>query len=303
MPQQLNVPAWLALRICFVVAWCGCLDPPNLESVPRPPDDAPADDGLRLSVLTWNVAWLGDAEAGPDDEDRQLRGVIDTLGAFPCELVALQEVASPDSLRSILLALPDYAVVESAYDWPQQVALLYRRSHFDLEAFEEWRDAQSAGRAPLSVGLYVRPLALSVRVVVIHAKANTDLASYQERSRFAERLRERLQRDHATDRLILAGDFNDQITGSIIDGLPSPYASLAQGLLSVPTAELERADEPSTIWGSVVDHIAITRPLSEAAGWSASANVLRDEAMARDKAFSSAVSDHFPVRLVLRQKP
>src|SRR5262245_27614602 len=96
-----------------------------------PAEVAPAQLGA-LAVLTWNLEWFQDPEHGPTDERRQLEGAQAVLASTGANLIALQEDSSAAGYAALLDSLPDYAGVITTFEWPQQLALLYRAAQFEL---------------------------------------------------------------------------------------------------------------------------------------------------------------------------
>jgi endonuclease/exonuclease/phosphatase family metal-dependent hydrolase len=256
-----------------------------------------ADQRMQLRVLSWNLEWFMEPEHGPADEDRQLNGARAALQAIGADLLALQEVSSPDALGALLASMPGYQGVLSSYDYPQRLALVFH-APLSLRGVAEIAGLDAAGRPPLEVALRDERDGSELWVVVVHAKAFDDASSWERRARFADGLHAYLAREHAGQRLIVAGDFNDGLLRSTVAGHDSPYAVFTSDPAYVePTLELERAGEGSTAQGgALLDHVVLSAALA-ASAVPGSADVLREEMLARNPSFSATVSDHFPVLL------
>jgi endonuclease/exonuclease/phosphatase family metal-dependent hydrolase len=257
-----------------------------------------ADRRAPLRVLTWNLEWFMEPEHGPADEDRQLNGARDALQAIGADLLALQEVSSPQALAALLATMPGYQGVLSSYDYPQRLALVFH-APLSLRGVSEIAGLDAAGRPPLEVALRDERDGSELLVVVVHAKAFADASSWERRARFADGLHAYLARERADQRLIIAGDFNDGLLRSTVAGHDSPYAVFTADPAYVePTLELERAgDGGSTAQGgALLDHIVLSAALA-ASAVAGSADVLREEMLARNPSFSATISDHFPVVL------
>jgi endonuclease/exonuclease/phosphatase family metal-dependent hydrolase len=258
----------------------------------RPGDGAALAAAGELALLTWNIEWFQDPERGPADDARQLEAVQGVLAQARADLAGLQEISVPARLAALLEHMPQYALAVSSYEWPQQTALLYRPAHFELVAARVVAGLDDAGRPPLEVEL-VAADGSALTVIVVHAKAGGDDASWQRRARFAEGLERHL--DALLGPVIVLGDFNDGFTRSIAAGRPSPYARFSAGSgYGAPTAALEGGAERSTVWGETVDHILLSDGLAARID-PQSVDVLRDELLARDPRFWDDVSDHAPV--------
>jgi endonuclease/exonuclease/phosphatase family metal-dependent hydrolase len=261
----------------------------------------PAGQRGGIALLSWNLEWFMDAERGPVDDVRQLNGARAALTALAPDLIALQEIGSPAALAALLAALPGYAGVLSSYDFPQRLALVFHPP-FALRAVREIAGLDDAGRPPLEVTLEDERDGGELIAIVVHAKAYADASSWQRRARFAAGLHAYVVREHSDARVLIAGDFNDQLLSSTATGRASPYAAfVSDPRFLTPTAELERAGtEGSTAQGgALLDHIVLGAAL-EAQLLPGSADVLREELLARDPSLSATVSDHFPVALRLR---
>ncbi len=260
-----------------------------LESVrPRAP--------TALSILTWNVEWFQHPERGQIDKGLELESVLAVIEHEDASLVALQEVSDVARFRDLVERLPAYASVVTNYDWPQQLALLYRPRELALVATQALVGLDDAGRPPLAVDLQ-HVTGARLRVVVVHAKAGATLGDYARRQRFAQGLSQQLACASEPSACIVLGDFNDRFTGSIVADRASPFEVLVAATgLAAATEALELGAERSTIWGDTVDHILVD------ARWisglpEGSADILRDELLAENPHFVEEVSDHFPVRL------
>src|SRR5439155_25463518 len=62
-----------------------------------------------------------------------------------------------------------------------------------------------------------------VRVIDIHAKSASDVASYNRRVYDVKVLKDTLDAYYKNDNIIMVGDYNDRLAGSINAGAQSPY--------------------------------------------------------------------------------
>jgi endonuclease/exonuclease/phosphatase family metal-dependent hydrolase len=249
-----------------------------------------------LTLLTWNVEWLGAPDNGPSDEARQLALAIDALAFAQADLIALQEVSSRASADALVAALPGYELAIARYAQRQKIAFLYRTYRLELLETRTVEGLDDAGRPPLEALLRTRG-GRELTAIVLHAKAGDDPRSYATRVSFAVGLAEDLARRHRASDVALLGDFNDRFKGSTLEGSPSPYEPL-KGAFVVPTEVLEEGVERSTAWGDTIDHIVVSRSLASAVV-ADSVESLRDELLARHPDFFEAASDHAPVVLEL----
>ncbi len=266
---------------------------------------APSPSGYdALRVLTWNVSWLGDTGPmrGADDDDVQAARVAQVLERREADVIALQELAAETALRTLLTSLPGYAGVASTYTQAQKTALVWNADELELVRADSLWDLDDAGRPPLVVVLRRKRDRRSLTLVVIHAKAGSDEPSHSRRERFAVGMHRALASLSPNMPILVLGDFNDRLQGSIAAGAQSPYrVFLADPAYVTPTATLDAADgsETSYAFGASVDHIML-RSDSEDRAHLVSAEVLRDELLDEDPTHVDTVSDHFPVTALLR---
>lgn len=307
-----------ALRTVVLCAWlahgAGCAIDADYEYVRRrspadpgshdassaePPADGPASGLPAFSALTWNLEWFQDPERGPLDDARQFEGALAVLSRLDASLLALQEISDRARFAELLAALPDYAAVITEFEWPQQLALLYRTDVFELTGTEAIEGLPDAGRPPLAVELRALAGGAPLLTVVVHAKAGGRASDWQTREGFARGLHAALAARRDGLGLIVLGDLNDGLGTSIVAGRPSPYAVfVADPSYATPTAALEGGREASTAWGKTIDHVLVGAELAPQLRED-SADVLRDELISQQPDLLDSVSDHLPVLLRL----
>ena len=257
-----------------------------------------------LTVMTWNLHWFQHRSEGPTDDEGQYRAVRDVIAGSGGALIGLQEVASEPAFDRLLADLPAYAGVLSGHDWPQRTALLWLRTDFELTSARPVSGLDDAGRPPLELVLHDRKDDTPWIVVVVHAKAQADASSHATRVRFAEGLAQHLRGGTSTERLIVLGDFNDRLDGSITDDAATSYGPFVDDTqhFATPTRALNdpNAAERSYAWGATIDHIVLSADLGPRVS-AGSVDVLREELLPRYPHFVDAVSDHFPVVLMLER--
>lgn len=256
-----------------------------------------------LRVLTWNLNWLGDTGPmrGPADDQAQAARVVRVLEQLDADVVALQELAAQSALRALLTSLPAYAGVASTYTQTQKTALLWKIDELELVRADSLWDLEDAGRPPLVVVLRRKREARELTAVVIHAKAGRDESSHLQRQRLAAGLHRALAALSPGMPVVVLGDFNDRLHGSITKGTESPYRIFVDDpAYMTPTARIDAADGSSSSYafGPSVDHIMLRSDASEAAQL-VSAEVLRDELLEEHPSHVDTVSDHFPVTALL----
>jgi hypothetical protein len=270
-----------------------------------------SSDGGTLVVGEWNVEWFGDPSNGPTDDDLQESNVSAVMADAGLDLWGVEEVVDYARFRGMVSALPGgYASVlakdtdvagRSSYSGTQQVGVVYKTSEISVTGKQIILGSNSydfAGRPPLEVALSVRGTPLYL--IVLHMKAFNDSTSRDRREAAAVALKSYLDTYRANDRVMVLGDWNDDIDASITsDGsggyLASPYAALVSDSsdYAFATSNLTSANTSTTatnFGNGPIDHHLITNELFGNLV-SGSATVLHPSI----PSYSSTTTDHYPV--------
>lgn len=304
-----------SLAICAgaVVGGCGGGGSPADPRPDRPAEVPARGDAATFDVATWNVEWFGDPGNGPSDEARQQRNVRDVVAGAALDLWALQEVVDEAAFDALVAAIPGYGglladdpSVEGGPEWyrdfgdrEQKVALLYRTSVVSVlgaRVILASEDFSFAGRPPLEVRVRITVDGVSMDgvVVVVHAKASDDEASWGRRAAASLALEAYLDATWPTAPVWVLGDFNDDVDTSITAGRPSPYDNfMGSPGWGFVTAALSQQGVSSTVgFPDVVDHHLVS---DEVAGTYVTGSV---EAFRVDRHiddYATTTTDHYPV--------
>lgn len=187
-----------------------------------------------LDIAGWNVEWFGSTGFGPTNEALQLENVRDVIKGTDFDIWALEEVVSASQWSSLKAQLPGYAgvlsndslvVQGSSYysSGEQKVGVLYKTSVASVQSAKiilTGQDFNFGGRPPLEVKLTVsvNGSTISLVLIVLHAKAMADADSYTRRKAGSVALKAYLDSTYPSERVIVAGDFNDDLDFSIAGG-------------------------------------------------------------------------------------
>jgi endonuclease/exonuclease/phosphatase family metal-dependent hydrolase len=262
-----------------------------------------------LDVGEWNVEWFGATWDGPTNEPLQLANVRDVILGTDLELWALEEVVSKSQFDALVAQLPGYegflandprVASGSAYytTAEQKVGILYKSSAITVHSARLVVTGSSAdfgGRPPLEVEVTatVGNSTLDFVVIVLHAKAMGDSESYKRRLRGSLALKTYLDSSRPTDRVLVVGDFNDDVDTSIAGGA-SPYKNFVDDTASYtfPTKVLSDAKQKTISSGSqTIDHHLITSELAPFYVPSSAAVYRVDQYVT---GYSNNTSDHYP---------
>lgn len=321
--EPLRTPA-AVLALTFFLAACGSSDSPTepctqdaavvaaavQSSVPVPPQGA----ATTLDVGNWNVEWFGSPTNGPSNDALQLDNVATVLAGADLDVWGLEEIADDAAFASLLSQLSGYSGMLAndpfvtngpAYysdfgDKEQKVALVYRTDEVRLDSARVIltdRDYEFAGRPPVAFDLTVTVNGETERlvVVVMHAKAGDTAADRDRRDAAALALKDYLDARYPTEKVLIVGDFNDDVDTSIVSGQPSPYRYFVQDAAdyTFPTEALSDAGSRSTVrYAEMIDHQLATDEMF-ATYVPGSVEAFRADQYVTD--YGNTTSDHYPV--------
>lgn len=264
-----------------------------------------------LDVGTWNLEWFGDANNGPTNDSLQLATAASAIQAMDLDIMGLQEIVSASQFAELDARLPNHVGIlasapqvtggAAAYSaGEQKLAILYKPRVATLLGARVVLanvSADFAGRPPLELSFRVSTggTTRDVIVLVVHMKAFTDLDSWQRRVNAAEALKLYLDQTYPTQRVIVIGDFNDDLDASISGGRLSPYANFIADVprYAFPTALLSLSRIPTTVgFADAVDHHLATNEMMQDYV-AASAHVVRLDRYITG--YGTITSDHYPV--------
>jgi len=304
------------LFVTFLAAACGG-DPSDLslDSGLATREDAvtiPArGTASTLDFGNWNIEWFGSTSNGPTNESLQLSNVRDVIQGSDLDIWGLEEVVSTTSFSNLKSQLPGYAGLlasdasvlnGSAYysSSEQKVGILYKTSIASVlsaRVILTANDSDFAGRPPLEVKMRVslNGRTQDIVVIVLHAKAFNDTTSWQRRYNASQALKSYLDATYPTTKVMVFGDWNDDVDTSITPGQASPYQNFVNDSLdyTFPTKALSDAHISTTAsYPDAIDHQLVTNEL-RASYVSGSVQAYRVDAYISN--YSSTTSDHFPV--------
>lgn len=311
--RRLAAPALGAL---FSLSLAAC-EPPTQTPVPAPETGPSAvvipakGAAATLDVAGWNIEWFGDAANGPSNETLQLQNARDVILGTDFDIWGVAEITGLTQWSSLESQLPGYTgflasesnvTSGSTYygSTEQKVGILYKSSLATVQSAKiilTAYDTDFAGRPPLEVVLQVtlNGATEEVVVIVLHAKAFNDVTSWQRRQNASNALKAYLDANHPTRKVIVVGDWNDDVDTSITSGQLSPYKNFVDDALdyAFPTAALSAAGVSSTTgYSDMIDHHLNTNELN-ATLVPGSVEVYRVDTYIAS--YDATTSDHFPV--------
>ena len=264
-----------------------------------------------LDVASWNIEWFGAVGSGPSNEALQLQNARDVIAGTDFDVWGMAEIADLAAWNNLESQLPGYAgflasepaVTGGSASYgatEQKVGILYKSSVATLlgaKVILTANDADFAGRPPLEVKLRValNGATEDVVVIVLHMKAFDDAPSWQKRQNASAALKAYLDATYPTQKVIVVGDWNDDVDTSITSGQASPYQNFVSDAAdyAFPTRALSLAGVSSTTgYPDMIDHHLDSNELF-AALVPGSTEVYRVDSFVAS--YDATTSDHFPV--------
>jgi PKD repeat protein len=300
----------------FAALACGTPLDPQSNSLPRPSFAVVPSQGSpsALDVATWNIEWFGHTGFGPTNEALQLQNVGDVMRGADMDIWGLEEVVSAPQFQQLVSGLPGYAgilandpfVTDGATYYndfsntEQKVALVYRTSVVSVlsaKVILANLDFEFAGRPPVEfkVRITLNGATKDATIIVLHAKAGSDIDSYNRRLAASQGLKNYLDTTYPTEQVWVLGDFNDDVDVSITTPQATPYGNFVNdpARYTFPTKTLSDAGKASTVtYPDMVDHQLNTNE-SFATYTTGSAQVYRVDQYITN--YGTTTSDHYPI--------
>ena len=289
----------------------------NELPVVKPPESKEDTTNLKnynkdITIVNWNIEWFGNSNFG-GNLDEQERNTVLVLKYLNADLYGICEVVDTARFgRMIRNNLGDEFRYKISY-YPaslssQKLAFVYNRNIFRNVSVRPFMGVSTtastnfAGRYPylLRAEVVVNGKRNVVNYILIHAKANADLTSYNRRLNGAVEMKDSLDRYYSGQNVMVLGDYNDHFVGSIVSGTVSPYQNFVNDANYNPiTLPLNSAGHQSTLNypNSVIDQQMISSNMNQ---WYIASSVkIRTDVTAAVPQFNTGnTSDHYPVSSV-----
>lgn len=265
----------------------------------------------------------------------QINNISTVMQHLNVDAIGVEEVSSDSAFNVLVSNLPGYAGMLSPR-WsfsfnppdptfpPQKVGFIYNTATMTLSAteppralFADMYDSVrnglstrlsgypsdpsqffSSGRLPFMAvfDVNVNGQTKTVRMIDIHAKSASDILSYNRRVFDAQVLKDTIDAFYKNDNVIIVGDYNDRVDGSIHTGSLSPYKTFVDDKAdyNVLTFPLDSAGKLSFVSGTgMIDHMIITNPLQ--INSIPNSTDIEDARLYIPNYDDSTASDHLPV--------
>ncbi|GIV54277.1 MAG: hypothetical protein KatS3mg039_0795 [Candidatus Kapaibacterium sp.] len=267
-----------------------------------------------FDVTTWNLLWFGttDTTIGVANKQRQFNSIRMALDSMRSDIYAFQEVTTAHVLDSLASTVQGaYTGYLAPIDQQQKMAYLVNRDVVSVIesglAVNGGSQAWASGRFPfrLTVRATIGGVERKLVLFAIHAKATGDSTvaqeDWQRRKTDAETFHDYLNTFYTNDAVIVLGDFNDDVTISVVTPNPTPYAVFVEDsanwrILTKPMSELGlRSYIGSSVNARMLDHIIVSNEL-----FGAVHRTYLEAPNAFLSSYTTTVSDHLPVTVRIR---
>lgn len=270
------------------------------------------DGGLSVIVGTWNLEWFADPDGGslgPPNNPLQQMNVQTVFGQrTDVDLWGIEEVVGTTEFSAVAANLPGFSRVLSTevqsgtfyYGFAEQkLAVVWRTSKFTMieaRLILTFASYDFGGRPPLEVrfSTMVNGQPREFYFIVMHMKAYADMDSYNRRVAASAALKDYLDTTRAADRVMVVGDWNDDLDVSTYMQSASPYANFVSDPADYkfPTKELTDSNRRTSASSSqAIDH-QMLRGTSMISGYITNSTTA---GIPMIPSYTSTTSDHYPV--------
>ncbi len=289
-----------------------------------------------FDVVTWNIEWFGDESNSPVGQNPlsdqiQRDSTATVLNRLEADVYAVEEIADDALFAELVSQLPGYDyILSDAVSRPgsggvsQKVGFIYNtetvsvvntRAMFEsihplynggndsaLVGYPSTTDRfYASGRLPflMTADVTINGVKERIDLIALHARANSSRDPqnrYDMRKYDVEVLKDSLDVHFANNKVILLGDYNDDVDETVAD-ISSTISSFQEYVddtanYSIVSAALSEAGRRSFVFReNMIDHIGITNELDEA--YIPNSVTVHYEVYDNDYAFTT--SDHLPV--------
>lgn len=252
----------------------------------------------------YNLSFFGSNATNnptPQKIATQINNITTVFQHLNLDVIGIEEMSSDSALAVLISRLPNYASVVSprwSYSFnppdpnfpPQKTGFIYNTTTMQLvdsrDMFVGLYDSArngtthvldnyptgtassfwASGRLPFMATFKatIGGVTKLIRMIDIHAKSASDAESYRRRVYDVQVLKDSLDAYYKNDNIIIVGDYNDRLTGSINPGAQSPYKIFVDDNADYTalTLPLDQAGRVSFISGTaMIDHIIVSNEL------------------------------------------
>ena len=278
----------ILFAVCFIQTSCQN-EPDNPTKILNP--CLSGYSGESLDIITWN------AHEFPSNGDETIMRVSSEVLQIDADIVALQEVTNRDDFNKLLTMLPGYHGLIDAKSELNLAFLIKSNSSFipgsEKIIFEN--NPYVFPRPPFIIAVTDKD-GSQIILINIHLKCCDGAENEFRRKSALEKLKKYLDDSLSTDKVIVMGDFNDEIADDnanyIFRGFLEDTLNYRFGDFSIASGNNSDWSFPG--WPSHIDHFLLSNELFIR---NYSVQCLKPDVC--DSSYFINVSDHRPVLFVL----
>jgi len=252
-------------------------------------------------IASWNLFWYGHPSYGSTNNSKQRAGVAEVIRNSRVDIWFFQEVVDSSDLTAVLNESGTFGHIYSNYWQDQKIGIAWNAANWflvsDSQLFPQNPASFASGRLPLFAHLVSLDYADTLFLIGIHLKAHTGTDEKKRASYFNRResamLLNQWQVSHPAKKVIIAGDWNDDIDQSNYQDTLSPFSQVMDESGEYLFEKESYAGENSWYYGnSMIDHIWVNASIY------ASFKPNSQKILPLDwylNAYPSEVSDNFPI--------
>ena len=261
-----------------------------------------------LEIATWNIKQFGNQGKGPDNEEKQMQKILENLRFLNFDIIALQEITNQASFESMVMKSDYQGIRSNEGSKSQNLAILWNPNAVELLENRQILVSEKhtfAQRVPHQFKFRDKTGAIGEEfyVIIIHLKAHIPFASvesndnsYKRRATSGKLLTEYIDASLNDKKVIVIGDWNDDVDQSNYNYNPTPFQSILDNPnYNFATKHLSWAGASSSVYGSVIDHILISNELFKEQYQTGIAYL-----KTYDKNYNDDLSDHYPVYIIFK---
>ncbi len=240
----------------------------------------------KLEVVTWNI------EQFPNSGSTTLEAVEAIIANTNADVIALQEIVGIAEMNTVAEQLEDWEVKILDISGSLNMGYLYKTC--EISSFSNPTNVSVIEPRPAVKTTITHNNGLEVVLFNIHLKCCGGSDNISRRETASRNLKTYIDDNHASDNVIVLGDFNDDIDSG------SPFTNFISDNANYQFADEAIADGSSSNWSypswpSHIDHILISDELFD------NLEETRTIKLASCvTSYSSTVSDHRPVISVFK---
>ncbi|MFB9864049.1 choice-of-anchor J domain-containing protein [Rufibacter immobilis] len=286
-----------------------------------------------FDVATYNMEFFGNGtqisgEFGPKDRAQQISNATTVLSRLNMDIIGIEEISDETAVDAVIANLPgtyaksisqvySYSIKPNTSTNPfpaQKIGFIYNTATVTPVGFRVMfkelyekavagtttaisDDFWSSGRLPYmgTFDVTLNGITKRIRVIDIHAKSGSATADYNRRIEDLAVLKDSIDTYYGAHNVILLGDFNDNVFGSIKEGAESSYNSFVADVADYKTLTYSLAQNggfsfPSS--KSFLDHIIISNELTDEY---LDNSITIEDPSSYVPSYASTTSDHLPV--------